>query len=205
MKNKPFKTVTGVYLDIAHIEPEDIHFKDIAWGLSMLCRWSGQLTQFYSVAAHSVIVAKKLLHETHDPQLAWAGLMHDANEAYLVDLPRPVKELLPGYRVIEKDLQALINKKYDCGTDSPLVKEMDNRVCATEARDLVQADMDGWKDCLPPPFPEPLQLIIARSGFKAHDSVSTFWAFTDMAISLTTVLGVSIPLAEEPKVPLVAG
>ena len=82
--------------------PEKILIADIAHALAHQCRFGGHASKFYSVAEHSVHVSKLCL-----PEHALWGLLHDASEAYLVDLPRPLK-LLPEfapYREAERRLQ----------------------------------------------------------------------------------------------------
>src|ERR1051325_11429351 len=69
---------------------------DIAHALSLLCRYGGHVERFYSVAEHCV-----LMSEWVDPANALAALLHDATEAYVVDVPRPLKRQLAGYREIE--------------------------------------------------------------------------------------------------------
>ena len=71
--------------------PEDITIEDIARGLSHLCRFSGQIKTFYSVAEHAVRVSYAC-----DPEDALEGLHHDDSEAYCVDVPRPLSGV-PGY------------------------------------------------------------------------------------------------------------
>jgi hypothetical protein len=75
---------------------EDVDIGDIAHALSNLCRWAGHSPRFYSVAEHSVLVSTQVPR-----QHALAALLHDATEAYLVDLPRPIKKSLPEYIKLE--------------------------------------------------------------------------------------------------------
>ena len=93
------------------LEPkiEDIEIKDIAHALGNICRFTGHVNQFYSVAQHSVIVSHLC-----QPENALAGLLHDASEAYLSDIARPVKytEKMEGYREIEALLEKTINEKF---------------------------------------------------------------------------------------------
>jgi uncharacterized protein len=117
--------------------PDDLEIEDIAHALSNLCRWTGHSEKFYSVAQHCVLVSANL--PSH-PQLE--GLMHDASEAYLSDLSRPVKHA-PGlgevYRQAEKKIEEAIAMKFDLPKDtSPEIKMVDNRLLYTEARDLMK-------------------------------------------------------------------
>src|SRR5271166_4350924 len=88
--------------------PEQICIEDIAHGLSMLCRFVGQCRFFFSVAEHSIAVARLL-----PANLKLFGLLHDASEAYLADLPRPVKAGLPEYKAIETNVERVIAEKFE--------------------------------------------------------------------------------------------
>lgn len=92
---------------------EMIRIEDIAHALSMQCRFGGHLPKFYSVAQHSVHCCEEV-SEVH--QLA--ALLHDASEAYLVDIPSPVKSGLANYKQLEDRLMKVIAKKF--GFDYPL-------------------------------------------------------------------------------------
>ncbi len=85
---------------------EDIDIEDIAHSLSMLCRFNGHCPKFYSVAEHSILVSSLL----PDEYKLW-GLLHDAGEAYLSDIPRPIKNSLKGFENYEdKILKEVIEK-----------------------------------------------------------------------------------------------
>lgn len=101
------KTFTGKYLNVFEPRPEDICIEDIAHGLAMQPRFGGQLPEFYSVAQHSVMVAN----------LCWgqhklAALLHDASEAYMADIPSPIKKRLRGYKKVENVLMKAIADKF---------------------------------------------------------------------------------------------
>jgi hypothetical protein len=129
--------------------PEDIDIEDIAHALSMLCRYAGHTSQFYSVAEHSVHVAEALVLAGQPKHVVAAGLMHDATEAYLVDLPRPVKNGLPGYKDAEVRLAAVIAEKFGLPPVAPpIVKEFDTRILRNEAEALLGPGVDGWWESL---------------------------------------------------------
>ena len=86
---------------------DEIEIADIAHALSMLCRYGGHCQGFYSVAEHSVL-ASHLVPAEH----ALWGLLHDATEAYLVDLPRPVKRCIPEYGRREEALAEVIAERF---------------------------------------------------------------------------------------------
>jgi len=97
------RTVSGAYLDPMAPDPDHVRVEDIAHALSHQCRFGGHAPYFFSVAQHSVEVA----HRVPDT-LRLQALLHDASEAYLVDVPRPVKARLPGYLEAEEHLMHVI-------------------------------------------------------------------------------------------------
>lgn len=120
---------------------DEIFPADIAHALSMLCRYGGHTNRFYSVAEHCV-----LLSQVVPPDDALWALLHDATEAYLVDLPRPVKSQLPGYRVAEYDLMAVICDRFDLPslTMPASVEDADNRILLDERDALLSRPPRPW-------------------------------------------------------------
>lgn len=94
-------------LDLYKLKPEDIQIKDIATALSKICRYAGRISEFYSVAQHSVIVSKKA-----SPKLAFAALLHDAAEAYIGDVISPIKNDLPRFQQLEKRVFNVILERF---------------------------------------------------------------------------------------------
>lgn len=82
--------------------PEDVFIEDIAAALSRCCRYGGHTTRHYSVAEHSVRLCWILQRAGYPPEIQLQALMHDATEAYLVDIPRPVKPVLTNYKALEQ-------------------------------------------------------------------------------------------------------
>lgn len=130
-------------------QPSDVCIEDIAHALAMICRFNGHVREFYSVAEHSV-------HVSHivPPEYALAGLLHDASEAYIADVSRPVKHTynMQPYRHIEAGLQCAINDALS--PDLPYITDAavglaDNAMLALEARSLLP--YDPWMDELPEP------------------------------------------------------
>lgn len=133
-------THTGKHLDLIDPQPDMIDILDIAHGLSNLCRFAGQCRYYYSVAQHSAM-ASQIVGKEH----AWEALLHDASEAYLVDMPRPLKQLLPDYRNIEQRLESAIRQKFGLpATQSDAVTHADRVMLATERRDLMPPDETDW-------------------------------------------------------------
>lgn len=124
------QTRGGLAFDYLTMDPLTITIDDIASSLSKQCRFGGHTIRFYSVAEHSVLVSQCV-----PPEHAVTALLHDATEAYLLDLPRPVKHLpaLAGYRELEDRLWGVIADKFGLPRDMPpCVKEADNRVLLAE-------------------------------------------------------------------------
>lgn len=128
-----------VYLPDADIDSIDII--DIAHGLSHICRFNGHVNKFYSVAQHSIMVSL-VLPEEHRLQ----GLLHDATEAYLCDIPTPFKSLMPQYKELEQNLWETIAQRFGVDVDlHPLVKEADARMLMTE-KDFLKPDSDPFNE-----------------------------------------------------------
>lgn len=119
--------------------PDDIDLEDIAHGLSHVCRYVGQTRKFYSVAQHAVMGSLAL---DHDPDLAFKFLHHDDTEAYLVDVPTPLKRA-PGmeqYLVYEQALMEVIWTHFGIDpADIEQTREMDLLMLHTEMRDIMPA------------------------------------------------------------------
>lgn len=105
MKEPLIETVGG---NPFYINRPVFHVTDIAGALSKLCRFNGHSSRFYSVAQHSLLVAEIMEYVTGgDP---FEGLMHDATEAYLADIPSPFKALLPEYKTLENKLDSALRE-----------------------------------------------------------------------------------------------
>lgn len=134
------QTHSGLAFDVLRCTSADVRIDDIAHALSNLCRFGGHCRRFYSVAEHSVHVSHLVPRE-----FALEALMHDASEAYCVDLPRPIKELLPGYRDIEARIAEAIRRAYWLpATESPCVKEADNAMLLAERDALLDEPPVPW-------------------------------------------------------------
>lgn len=114
------RTVSGIYMNVFQPTIDMICIEDIAHALSMQCRFGGHLPVFYSVAQHSVMVSLLVSEES-----ALAALLHDASEAYLLDVPRPIKQKLTNYKAIEETLMHLIAEKF--GFEYPLSEDVKSK------------------------------------------------------------------------------
>jgi predicted RNase H-like nuclease len=108
-------TYSRVLMDPLSARPEQILIEDIAHSLSLMTRANGHFRQFYSVAQHSLCCALEAKNLGFSPRLQLACLLHDAAEAYVADIPRPVKHRLSGFKEIEEYVQSVIFQKYGLG------------------------------------------------------------------------------------------
>jgi len=118
---------------------EEIYIQDIAAALSKICRFGGHTLVFYSVGQHCVLGSHIVEARTKDKNQALAFLLHDASEAYLGDLIRPLKHLpeFAFYREAEKRIEALIEKKYVVDLSNPLIKGIDDYLLFSEKKDFL--------------------------------------------------------------------
>lgn len=134
------KTYTGKRFDYENLDINNVVIQDIGHSLANLCRFTGHC-KFYSVAQHSVHVA-----ELVSPELKLTALLHDATEAYVKDLPRPLKrlDLSTEYRKLEENVAFLVAKKF--GTQYPFVNSIhdaDNAMLRAEGQ-LLMGGVEDW-------------------------------------------------------------
>ena len=104
---------SGQQVDIESPKAETICIEDIAHALSFLCRGSGQANIFFSVARHCVCCAREAMAQELSREVILACLLHDASEAYMTDVPKPIKDnLIPQYRTYEDALLGVIYEKF---------------------------------------------------------------------------------------------
>jgi hypothetical protein len=150
------------------LEPRaaDVDVHDIAHSLALQCRFNGHCRHFYSVAEHSVRVSRVLAGRDR----LW-GLLHDAAEAYISDLPRPLKATAPGFRAAEDRLLEVIVTRFGLAWPMPAaVAHADDVLLATEMRDLMAPPAAAWplgatpldETIVPVGFAEAEQLFLAR-------------------------------------------
>lgn len=127
---------------------EEIKKIDIAHALSMMCRANGHTVHFYSVGQHSILCAKEAKNRGYSKRVQLACLLHDASEAYISDITRPVKSMLPKYLEFEEVLQNQIYDFYGLGDmtekEEKQVKEIDDAMLNYEMKNLL--DYHGIND-----------------------------------------------------------
>ena len=137
-------TTSGDYFNFLQPDENSFTIEDIAHALSHVCRFGGHCSEFYSVAQHSVLVSYLV-----KPEYALLGLLHDAQEAFLGDIPSPLKQILPEYKRLEAIAERTILHKFGLSYTTKSkdnVKQADVIALATEKRDLLPAntDSDAW-------------------------------------------------------------
>lgn len=119
---------------------DEVCIEDIAHALSMACRYGGHCERFYSVAEHSVLVSRVV-----PAHLALDGLLHDAAEAYVADVIRPIKPFLAGYKAIEGRVWAAIADHFGLRYVMPReIKDADNAVLLAESVQIMKPHPAPW-------------------------------------------------------------
>lgn len=159
-------TFSGIFIRPLAPDPKAIRIEDIAHALANQCRWTGHVARFYSVAEHSLGVAS-LVPEP----LRLNALLHDASEAYLADLARPIKKaqgLGEVYLQVEEKLEAAIAERFEIDTaplDHAEVKYADEQMLWAEAKLL----LPRLGTMLPEPGQQALDLVRCLKPEKAEE------------------------------------
>jgi hypothetical protein len=153
------RTFSGKYINPLDPDPELIDIEDIAHALSNQCRFGGHTVDFFSVAQHCIFMCERIT-----PGHELAALLHDASEAYLLDIPKPIKVNLNGYEEAEQRIMKIIASKY--GFQYPLhdeVKFYDKWALEDEWENLV---IRKNRTCYPPALAKSIFLEL----FNLHTS-----------------------------------
>lgn len=156
------ETYSGIKFEFLNPKPHMITITDIAHSLSRQCRFSGHTSEFYSVAEHCVNVAIELAK--YGPEVQMQGLLHDASEAYLLDVPSPVKQYLTNYKEMEETIQKAIFKTY--GITYPyaqVVKDADAVLLKKEAQKLLPSQGNSWVHLYPTPWESDIRIECLKS------------------------------------------
>src|ERR1700712_5453034 len=118
---------SGAWFDFAAPQSSNFTAEDVAHGLAHICRYAGQCRRFYSVAEHSLLVSDVATGFEYE------ALLHDAAEAFIGDITRPLKQMLPDFKRIEAAVQDAVLKRFGIAYPlPPQIKEADLRVLAAE-------------------------------------------------------------------------
>ncbi len=141
------ETFSGKMFDVFDPDPNEIDIFDIAHHLALMTRFNGGCKWHYSIAQHSIKCSDRAVdyhyQRPSEEKLALALLMHDAAEAYVGDIVRPIKRTLTDFAVIENGVMDAINTRFDLPRVSEIrgyknaVKEVDNRMLVTEKLQLM--------------------------------------------------------------------
>lgn len=133
--------MSGAVFDILAPHGSPFTIEDIAHGLAHTCRYAGQCRRFYSVAEHCLHVSDVATEHS------LAALMHDASEAFIGDVTRPLKQLLPEYKRIEANVESAIFERFGIPYPMPKsIKDADLRVLAAEQRQIMPEGTDCWAE-----------------------------------------------------------
>ncbi len=167
-------TYTGLKFHFLDPKPEEICIEDIAYALSNTVRWGGHCDPAITVAQHCVIVSRLLRNAGCNHTVQLQGLLHDACEAYIPDIPTPIKPFLKNFHEIEAFIEKVVFAKYQISYPfDPMVKLMDVESYKWEARDLMMGNHP------PPQVPyAPLQV------WKAKEAESVFLEVFDSLMEI---------------------
>ncbi len=158
-KDAWIQTFSGIKFSIFDPRLEDILIPDIAHALSNNARFGGHTREFSSVAQHSVLCAKIAEQELETSTVQLACLLHDSSEAYLCDLPSPIKRAMPIYAEVENKLHEVIAERFNLKADDfKNTKKYDEAAFLIEAQSLIAPFHPEWT--LPKPLVYPVTLAI---------------------------------------------
>lgn len=203
MRLSTITTVTGKHMNPLRPAAQDIDILDIAHALSLLCRGNGHIKSFYSVAQHSIACAEEANMRGHTSPVILGCLLHDASEAYLSDVTRPVKRELPQYLQAEEALQDAIFRRFLGRTptedEKKKIADIDDCMLSMEFHQLMPEELNSDYQRLKNPvvcrtaLPETVRdsfLVLAAYGYEDFSVHSAFADETE------TVLAACAPDAE---------
>lgn len=133
-------TYTGKHFNPVEPDVEKIDIRDIAHALSMTCRGNGHVKTYFSVGQHCINCAREAEERGYPASVILACLLHDAGEAYMSDVPRPLKPFMPQYVEAEERLLQTIYRKYLGETlkreEEKMVKEIDDDLLYYDMKEL---------------------------------------------------------------------
>ena len=140
------ETVSGRRIWPLDIRHGDVVPEDVAHALGMTCRYGGHTASFYSVAEHCCLLADHAIATTGDARLALDLLIHDAAEAYLGDIPRPLKACLPAeWKKIEKAADEACTRALGGRWPWPAaVKDLDHAILLDERAAMMSESGNHW-------------------------------------------------------------
>lgn len=154
-------------------KPDEVFIEDIAHALAYTCRFGAHCKIFYSVAEHSLLVSQVV-----PAPYALCGLMHDATEAYVTDVPRPLKTFLSGYKAIEQGVWRAIATKFGLPLVLPVcVKGADDAVLLAEADLLMSPFAAPWNI---PGEPAPVTVTGYSPAITKEKFLNRFYELTGM-------------------------
>lgn len=152
---------------------EELDIRDIAHALSLMCRANGHIRHFYSIAQHCLNCSREAKARGLSEKIQLACLLHDASEAYLSDITRPIKRSLPQYLEFEEVLQNLIFDKFNLAhlkeEESSLVKEIDDALLYYELLDLMREEIfDKRPEIISRPDLEQRDFLVVEEAFLSE-------------------------------------
>jgi hypothetical protein len=138
---------SGLYFDLADPKPDQFTLRDIAGALSKICRFGGHLDRFYSVAEHLCHCADQAVSDQLVSADIEAVFMHDAAEAFVGDMVKPLKIMQPAFSAIELKIELVIAKRFgiDFHGARSVINKIDNEMLIAEKRALFPADSVIWR------------------------------------------------------------
>lgn len=140
------KVAAGHYVDLLNPDPATLDIESIAASLSKLCRFTGHTPVFYSVAEHSVHAARFCAGMGHGDEVVRSVFLHDAAEAYIGDVSRPLRRLISGYDRIEEAFEKALEKRFDVDfvKHAKVIRQIDLIMLGWEKREMWPEDSTEW-------------------------------------------------------------
>lgn len=141
------KVSSGHYFDLANPDPSMVDIDTIATTLSKTCRFGGHCPGFYSVAEHCVEAANFAFNQGENRDDVIAILMHDASEAYVGDMVKPLKMMLPKFSEIESSIERAIGIRFgiDFEARAGVIKKYDRAMLKAEKMAMWPDDSEEWE------------------------------------------------------------